>query len=92
MYTSNQALSSWGFTVLLSPENTRIFRPNPVGLWAYLSTTCNACQPGSQAHQGTIAAHPIPARHIPGTAARARDLLSPRRYHDEPAGPLPPSR
>src|SRR5579872_1553582 len=41
-------------------------------LGVFQSTLCNACQPRTRAHQGTIAAHSIWARHIPGTSIEVR--------------------
>jgi hypothetical protein len=50
--------------------DTRIFSRASAVPGAYYSTTCSACQPHSQAHPGTITAHPILVRHILGTACR----------------------
>ena len=46
---------------------TTVYKPEVGVLGAYESTTCSARQPCSQAHHGTITAHSIWARHIPGT-------------------------
>jgi len=47
--------------------DTRIFSPLSAVSGVYKSTTCSVLPTPSQAHQGTILAHSICARHIPGT-------------------------
>jgi hypothetical protein len=54
-----------------SPHDQRFTKHRSGVLWACNSTTCSACQPRPQAHHGTITAHPIWARHIPGTGTCA---------------------
>jgi hypothetical protein len=48
------------------------FQPPWVYTGLYQSITCSACRTANPAHQGTILAHQISARHVPGAEPSRR--------------------